>query len=89
MKTDDQFPDVEPVMGRVLCYHVNSRRPGQPPYLVDWAHEPPYCTCNDFFKTHQRREESTGKRYLCFHMERSRDYGWAIQREIAASMSVH
>lgn len=81
---EDMFPDVEPAMGRVLCYHVKSRK-SEDTYWVDWVEG--YCTCPDYHKTHKLRESKNGEPYVCFHMTRAMKYGWEVQRDIAKEMT--
>ena len=81
MKTPEElYPDVQPVMGRVLCYHVKSRSEDEPRF-VDWVDG--YCTCPDYHKTHKLRESKTREPYVCYHMQRAMGYGWEVNREIA------
>jgi len=74
---------VAPITGRVLCYHVQSRSDPNTFHMVDWLGEPPYCTCNDHFKTSKKKSEGLGAPYLCHHLIAARDYGWGEYINIA------
>lgn len=81
-----RFPDVEPVMGRPLCYRVRSRQQPAHQHFVDWIEG--YCTCPDFHKTAKAKSEWSGHPYRCYHMERAMLCGWDNYVETAREMQL-